>query len=702
MNIILLLSFNILFHSIIFAKNKKTEPESINSSEKIKLDKGENARIDTLYYFFEPINVYSVNDKNNGPLSTNMLNHSDISLGKSDLTINRTLQFVPGLLVMNDNNFAQDTRISIRGVGNRSSFGIRGIKILIDGVPESTADGQTQLDNIDLSYINKLQVFRGSNSALFGNSSGGAINFITMNNSEKDIINISSSYGSYQMSKHTLTIKKDFKRLSSKINFLNQKQTGYRNHSSTESNIVNANISYISKKNDDLQLSYNYVNSPISNDPGSLTFDQLNSDRTLARDNNILYDAGESVSQQKTTIKYNKILNENYLVKNYIFFLNRLFKNKLPFKSGGQVHFNRNYYGFGLSILKTTRYQAIQNKLIAGLEVLNQKDERKRYDNLESLKGPLSYDAQEFYKSQSIFIHNTILLKSNVNLVLSIRFDRNYIKLINLMNQVSNSDYDKYFDNVSPFFGLSFDLSQNSKYYFNLTQHFETPTLYELGNNPYNNGESFNTGLDPQVSSSIELGFTLKKDQNLDLDFSIYHTKTSNELIPFEIEYQPGRTFYRNAGTTKKFGAEFYLQYNFSQKYRLRLSQSYMDFIYGDYAMDDQNLDGNFLPLAPKNKSFLELQLLNIYKTRWMVRVVRISDFYADDMNETKVDGHLVTDLGLYKKLQFKEITCDLNIYFYNVFNTLYSSNIRVNAFGGRFYEPANEASITTSLTFSF
>ena len=70
-----------------------------------------------------------------------------------------------------------------------------------------------------------------------------------------------------------------------------------------------------------------------------------------------------------------------------------------------------------------------------------------------------------------------------------------------------------------------------------------------------------------------------------------------------------------------------------------------------------------------------------------MVRVVRISDFYADDMNETKVDGHLVTDLGLYKKLQFKEITCDLNIYFYNVFNTLYSSNIRVNAFGGRMYE---------------
>ena len=137
---------------------------------------------DTLHYFFDSIDVYSTSQKHSSPLSLHVIKSDDLAVDKNKQTINKSLYFVPGLTVMNDNNFAQDLRISIRGVGTRSSFGVRGIKILVDGVPESTPDGQAQIDNLDLSFIRSMQIFQGANSPLFGNASGGAINFITFKN----------------------------------------------------------------------------------------------------------------------------------------------------------------------------------------------------------------------------------------------------------------------------------------------------------------------------------------------------------------------------------------------------------------------------------------------------------------------------------------------------------------------------------------
>ena len=120
---------------------------------------------------------------------------------------------------MNDNNFAQDLRISIRGVGTRSSFGVRGIKILVDGVPESTPDGQAQLDNLDLSFIKSMQIFQGANSPLFGNASGGAINFITFKNNEGDAFEITSSYCENRTTKHTVFTSKSYKKFLLSIKF---------------------------------------------------------------------------------------------------------------------------------------------------------------------------------------------------------------------------------------------------------------------------------------------------------------------------------------------------------------------------------------------------------------------------------------------------------------------------------------------------
>ena len=656
--------------------------------------------VDTLYYFLDPINVFSTAQNKNSPISFNVLGMDDIGKDKNKLTLNKILHFVPGLTVMNENNFAQDSRISIRGVGSRSSFGVRGIKILVDGVPESTPDGQSQLDNMDLSFIKSLQIYQGANSPFFGNASGGTINFITSNTNSKDFLEINSNFGKNKLSKHAISIVKNRKDINYQLNFLNKKQAGYRNHSDMESNNLNATLSFGGKGSETYQLFFNYVNSPISNDPGSLTIEQVNTDRTLAREKNVLFRAGESVIQHKTTFKYKNIINKNYFINNYIFFLDRSFKNRLPFETGGQVQFDRGYFGFGGSLLKQKQYETINHKLFLSYQILSQQDLRKRYNNLEGLRGDVVYDAEESFRSYGLSLHNSIFFKSNLNLTTGFRLERNDIELISVLDDCINCDYNVFYNNASPFLGMSYDHSEYLNYYFSLTQNFETPTLYEIGNNPYDNGENFNTSLKPVVTPSAELGLKINKNEFYRFNFSLYYSSSSNELVPYEIEVEPGRTYYRNAGSTSKFGAEFFYMINVQDFYKIKATYSFADHVYEDYYLENINLDSKTIPLAPKHQSALEFQLLNLFSTQCMFRLINVGDFFADDMNKTLISGYTVIDFGISKNLKLFQNNFDLQLYINNVLNESYFTNIRMNAFGGRFYEPADAFNIIVSLSY--
>ena len=656
--------------------------------------------LDTLHYFFDSIDVYSTSKKHSTPLSLHIINNEDLTVDKNKQTLNKSLYFVPGLTVMNDNNFAQDARISIRGVGLRSSFGVRGIKIFVDGVPESTPDGQAQLDNLDLSFIRSLQIYNGANSPLFGNASGGAINFITSNVNVNDAIEVTSSFSKNETLKHTLFTSKSFKNLSYQLNFINKSHSGYRNHSEMESHNLNAIFSLNREKGELFQLLFNYVNSPISNDPGSLTIDQVNEDRTLAREKNILYEAGEDILQQKTTLKYKKIINQGFLIDNYIFYLNRSFNNKLPFEVGGQVHFDRGYFGLGGNLLKQKKYDNLDFKILLNYQILNQQDSRKRYNNMEGLRGHIIYDAEESFSSRSLSLHSSLFLKQRLNLTSGLRLDRNNIILQNNLNNNSGSNYNVYYNSLSPFLGIAYDYSNYLNFHLAFSQNFETPTLYEISNNPYDNNENFNTSLKPVISPSTEIGWKIKKKDVYDINLTFYHSKSTNEIIPFEIESEPGRTYYRNAGSTRKSGLEFFSMINFQNLYKLKATYTLANHVYETYYLEEINLDKNKIPLSPEHQSAVELQVLSFFNSKFTFRLINVGNFFADDLNNTIIKGYTVLDLGVSKKLYLFQNNFEFQLYFENVLNKLYFTNIRMNAFGGRFYEPSDEFSVLISLSF--
>ena len=169
---------------------------------------------DSISYYFDPISVLGKNQNNQSQSQVFTIAPSLINIQSNNLNLNSVIESVPGVTVFSDQNFAQDTRLAIRGVGLRSSFGIRGVKVFLDGVPESTPDGQAQLDAIDLAFLRTIEIFKNPTPVAFGNASGAAINLISnpISNRIKNKFNVCiGSYDSRKVNIELNGLQKSFK-----------------------------------------------------------------------------------------------------------------------------------------------------------------------------------------------------------------------------------------------------------------------------------------------------------------------------------------------------------------------------------------------------------------------------------------------------------------------------------------------------------
>lgn len=216
--------------------------------------------------------------------------------------IGELLQGVPSLFVSSQQNFSQDTRISIRGFGTRATFGIRGIKVLWEGIPITTPDGQTQLDHIPLSSLGTIEVIRGISSGLYGNASGGVI--MLKSTPVKNEKTLTATFGDFG-SQHLVGSygSKNEKNLFRAI-VEHKKYQGYRHWSGYENSLINLFNTFITTNGNKLAIDYGYFNSPLALDAGGLTANEVAENRSQARQRNLDYKAGEKVQQHQFTARW--------------------------------------------------------------------------------------------------------------------------------------------------------------------------------------------------------------------------------------------------------------------------------------------------------------------------------------------------------------------------------------------------------------
>ena len=600
----------------------------------------------------------------------------------SDFTRN-----TPGLFTSSSNNFSQDLRISIRGFGARSAFGIRGIKLIVDGIPETTPDGQSQLDNLPLGLVSSIEILRGPNANLYGNSSGGVISINTLTDSSEKYYRNSGIFGAYQYQSLQKTRILDWNSSSLIIHYDKRRSNGYRDQSGYKSNILN--LKYINDldNNNKIVWQINYTDSPYAYDSGGLKLSEVENDRRQARKNNIDYDTYEKVKHLKTGVSWNHKRSENSFFDSYFFYQKRDFFTKLPFNFGGIISLDRDYYGLGTKYTKKYYLDNRKKTLVLGLDYLNQSDDRKRYKNDFGVQGEMTFDQIEQFKSTGLFMLSQTNYDSGLLVRYGIRYDINDIG--------TDSSSSIILDKLNPSVGLSYKVNSNDNIFFSFGTSFETPTLNELSNNP--NGVGLNEDLKSSSSLNYEIGWR-KAVSNLTLEAIAYAISSENEILPYELEQFPGKNFYQNVGSTSRYGLELNSQLSFKGG-RINLSYTLSKNKFEDFIIDNNNLADNLIPGIPSQMLDLDL-IFKFSRGRSLIISNRlIGERYADNANETLISSYNLLNIK-YSKEVFSNSEIFLGVY--NTFNQEYFDNIRINAFGKRYYEPAPKRNFYFGVNFSF
>lgn len=596
------------------------------------------------------------------------------------LNLQEYLGSVPGLFTQNANNYAQDLRISLRGFGSRAAFGIRGVKIIVDGIPETTPDGQGQLDNLPLGLLKSLEVIRGPSSSLYGNASGGVIYLNTLDKLEGQTAKFRVSLGAYGFQNYQLSTSLENGKTVALIHANRIKTNGYRINSGLEQNLFNVKVKQLISANSTIQLQLNYTNSPIAEDPGGLTLEDTESNWTQARQKNLDYDTYESIDHFKAGIRWFQSLGSRWDIDTYGFYSFRDFYGKLPFENGGIIDLDRNYFGVGTRL----NYKHEEHRWQIGLETSQQQDQRDRYLNVMGIQGARSFSQLESFRNFGIYILDEVKW-NNLLLRTSLRYDDSRLGA----DSVSE---DQIYQVLNPSIGLSYEIYENQRLFGNFSSSFETPTLSELSSNPTGK-EGLNLDLDPSKAKNFELGWKGLWGKTR-IEANVFFIESSNEILPYEIEAFDGRKFYRNTGATQRRGFELSGLY-ISNSWEVQASVTQARYQFNNIEMEERNA----LPGIPNSQFFL--QIMHITPTKWKLQLTgeSIGKFYADNANIVQIKDYQKIRLQGGKTITFGSTELNFFAGINNLFNAKYFDNIRLNAFGRRYYEPAPGRNIFLGLS---
>ena len=628
-------------------------------------------------------------------LKSALINQSNPALTVSEISYDEyqikpvnfqdAIDFSAGLWITNSENQAQDNRMAIRGFGARSAFGIRGLKIILDGVPLTTPDGQSQVDNIPFQLIENVEIMKSLSSTRYGNASGGVVIINTFSNLADKYI-VEAGYGSYGYKNIKGTYSTNSEKSSTILNISQAESDGYRDHSS----YLNKSLFFKHvRKFQNINLKFNllYFDSPYAFDPGGLNIESVEENRLQARDRNVLYNSQESIKQIQTgvVLDWDTKLGE---VNSNVYYSNRDFVGLLPFTNGGYVELNRDFAGVEISIKDKS-----QNfEWMVGTSIQDQKDDRKRFENNEGEKGAITLDQIESFSSYGAFALGSYN-KENYSIQSGVRFDLHEISLDdNVGIDQQYVEYSKSLKAFSPNVGFIYNLNKKDEVYINYGKSYETPSLSELSANP--NGVGFNGDLNPMNSSGFDLGFR-NKSQNLSYSITAFYIKTKDEIVRYELEGFEGMNFYRNLGTSKRIGTEIEVSYNLGNSGVLNAS-----YTQAKYEFKNQEVSGD-LPGIPKSNFALEW-LYGYKDFDLKLDLKYVNSLYADNNNEVKVPSYLLSNIALKNKFNLKGFFLEVGLHVRNLLDEKYYDNIRTNAFGNRFYEPASLRSFILSIKTTF
>jgi iron complex outermembrane receptor protein len=624
------------------------------------------------------------------PSSISSLNLIPLQGFQQQLSLQEYLRAVPGLFSLNSNNYAQDLRLSIRGFGSRAAFGIRGVKLIVDGIPETTPDGQGQVDNLPLGILRQLEVLRGPSASLYGNAAGGVVYLNTLDSLQGETIIFRATMGSYAYQNYQLTTQIGGKKTTALVHLNRTTTDGFRKFSGLEQNIFNAKIKHELSSRSRVSFQMNYTNSPKAEDPGGLKLEETEVDFMQARGRNVEYNTFEKIDQFKIGFRWEQQWGSHWDLDSYAFYSFRDFYGKLPFENGGIIDLFRNYYGLGTRLTYKETQEQFTHRWQLGIENSSQRDQRERFLNLKGNQGDSVFSQEERFGNFGVSLLDELQWEK-VLIRTGLRYD---YQTLGVNTDTDNQEYTV----INPSIGLSYAIAKNQRVFVNFSTSFETPTLSELSANP-SGEEGLNLDLNPSKAINYELGWKCQTALAY-FEATSFYIQSSNEILPYELEDFPGRSFYRNVGATIRYGLELAATLQWNQwAFQASLTQAQYQF---DQENEADGLDGKSLPGIPNSQLFFQLDYTSQADWKWVLSGEHVGSFYANNTNSVEIKNFQKVQFQAQKTVSLSWSEFDFFAGINNLLNTTYFDNIRLNAFGGRFYEPAPGRNFYLGTRFNF
>jgi len=639
------------------------------------------------------------------PLSIHTVDRAEISRAKPTWGLDEALANVPGVFVANRYNFSQDQRISIRGFGARSAFAVRGIKILVDGIPQTLPDGQGQLTNLELGEVDHIEVLRGSSSALFGNASGGVISIWTnpqaveqVREDARIVVGQFSRRSGRTWNKWQTTTGVRVGAGTAALTVSRLDYEGERDHSAADSRVLNARLRLLLADGWSLALVTDVGDNPRADNPGALTLPELLANRDQVPALNLQRNAGKAVTQVQSGATVRRAMANGGEATFTLFGLGRTLKNPI---TTAYIDLDRIDYGARASITYPAPLGSLTHRVTAGIDFQRQRDDRKNFSYLASdptKPDTLTLNQLEHVTEIGPFVQSALELSSRATITAGLRYDWvNFAVQDHLITPPSNPDDsgDRLMRALSGSFGIAVNPSSRATLYANVGSSFETPTTTELANSATGTG-GFNPDLKPQHAWNYEIGArgSLGGRQRLGFTIVVFQADVRDALIPYEI--QAPRFYYRNAGSTRHRGVELSSDIAIVPGVRLDAVWTYADYRYRRYSFTVSDtvvhtLDGRALPGIPQNwlNFTLRAQPAAFHGAWAEVQQTRSSGYLVSDTLSARAAPWWSTNVRVGWEGTTGGMRLAPFVGINNAVNHLYVGSVVINAARDRFYEPA-------------
>lgn len=638
---------------------------------------------------------------------------------RPQINLSEGLSDVPGLLIQNRQNYAQDLQMSIRGFGSRSTFGVRGLRIYMDGIPATMPDGQSQISNVDIGSLERIEVLRGPFSALYGNASGGVVNMVTQTGQAPTILESNNYYGSFGSWRSGLKVSgaTDADNMPGAMNYTIASSTfsthGFRDYSRARRDISNAKLGVNIDESSSLTLMFNRVDIK-ANDPGGLTRDEWRANPAQAPRAGA-FDTRKTVRQTQGGLRYARAFsnNDDLSITAWAGLREAIQYQSIPrtgqvdaWKEGGVIDFTRHYQGVD------TRWSHRQTKgplpfsFTAGIDYETMTEVRQGFENFRVIngqeqyghKGNLRRDERNLMWNIDPYLQTSWQLSSSLTLDTGVRYSSIYFDSSDRYIVPGNGDdsWSNSYHKWLPALAFKYDVMQAWNVYLSAGRGYETSTINEFS---YRDGTSgLNTKLQPATSDTLELGSKLRLGSGL-VSIAVFQTETKDELVVAKSD--DGRSIYQNAGKTRRRGAEFAWDQPFAEAWRAKLAWTWLEAIYREDSGESIRR-GNRMPGIARNSLFVSLGWEPSEGWYAGSEARYLSNMEANDANTASAPAYTAVALNTGYKWVKDNWVVDAYSRVDNLFNRNYVGSVIVNESKGRYYEPAPGRNYGVGITLSY